>query len=249
MSDLLLIEWPVCRWDLFVQNKFDSIEIIDDQFINRWSHQYSIDYCLNSMNEYDFIQDSSKRAVLYLFLSKYANHLNFVFPCYFLGRRSSDNVLFCVNERQHDHDHEFNVLQFFQMLHFLKTTCSFIYGSKHLQMQNNKLTNFTYTSFFLNYDYVGNSKEETIDFFLELVHDVETINYYKTLKSLRNHLNVLQSNSYEDELILLKFIETRQKHELQHIQSKYNNFIIYDEDVELFDQLVQICRNTSSIQN
>lgn len=238
VSDLLIVEWPVCRWDLFIQNKIDSIEIVNDHIIDRWSKHYSITYCMNTLDEIHFVQDSSKRAVLYLFLLKYANHLNFVYPCYFIGRRSSDNVLFCVNE-QTSSNSEFNLLQFFEMLHYLSTTCSFIYGAEKIYLQNNKLTNFTFASFFLNYEYIGNSKEETIDFFNELVGSNF---YYDTLKKLRKHLGVL-SNSYEDEVLILRFLKNHQKNNLQLIQSKYNNFIIYDEDVELFDRLVEFCND------
>lgn len=239
VSDLLIIEWPVCRWDLFLKNKIDSIEIVNDHIIDRWSKHYSINYCTN--DEIHFVQESSKRAVLYLFLLKYANHLNFVYPCYFIGRRSSDNVLFCVNEKFCSNS-EFNLLQFFEMLHYLSVSCSFIYGAEKIYLQNNKLTNFTFASFFLNYENVGSSKEETIDFFSELVGSNF---YYDTLKNLRKHLNVL-SNSYEDEILILRFLQGHQKNNLQLIQSKYNNFIIYDEDVELFDRLVEF---TSSVQN
>lgn len=243
VSDLLIIEWPVCRWDLFLKNKIDSIEIVNDHIVDRWSNYYSINYCMNTSDEYDFIQDSSKRAVLYLFLLKYANHLNFVYPCYFIGRRSSDNVLFCVNEQQQDvHMNEFNVLKFFEMLHYLSISCNFIYGAEKIHLQNNKLTNFTFASFFLNYEFVGNSKEETTDFFIELVGYNF---YYDTLKKLRKHLGVLPI-SYEDEILILKFLKNHQKNNLQRIQSKYNSFIIYEEDVELFDRLVEF---TSSIQN
>ncbi len=240
VSDLLIVEWPVCRWDLFIQNKFESIELINDQFIDRWSQQYSINYCMNSSDELNFIQESSKRAVLYLFLSKYANHLNFVYPCFFIGRRSSDNLLFSVNECVINNYNNMNTLNFFEMLHYLYKTCNFIYGSQKIQLQNNKLTNFTLTSFYLNYEYIGNSKEESIDFFHELVG---TNFYYDTLKKLRLHLSI-HSNSYEDEIMILKFMDSQQKHNLQTIQSKYNSFIFYDEDVELYEQLVQY---TSSV--
>ncbi len=66
------------------------------------------------------------------------------------------------------------------------------------------------------------------------------IHYYSILCQLRLHLNLPCNNKYEDELLLLHFLKNQQKDYLKSIQSKYNIFIFYDEDVELFDQLVNI---------
>jgi hypothetical protein len=53
--NVLLIEWPVCRWDYYINNDFVVDNIIDDYIIDRWCEHYSVDYCDES-NEYHFIQ-------------------------------------------------------------------------------------------------------------------------------------------------------------------------------------------------
>ncbi len=241
--NVLLIEWPVCRWDKYIySNVVDNI--VDDYIMERWCEHYSIEYCCDS-NEYQFIQESSKRAIVYLFLCKFANNLNYVYPCFFIGRRKSDNKLFCVNE-QLTTTLTTNIHDIFKMLQFLHQTCSFIYGHDNVTLQNGKLTNFHDASFYLNEHYVGNLYNEKIDLFLEFykkpLNSMETtmIHYYSILCQLRLHLNLPCNNKYEDELLLLHFLKNQQKDYLKSIQSKYNIFIFYDEDVELFDQLVNI---------
>lgn len=242
----LLIEWPVCRWDLFINNN-ECNNVVEDYIIDRWCEHYSVNFSDES-DEQSFIQDSSKRAIVYLFLCKYSNNLNFVYPCFFIGRRKSDNKLFNVNELVTKNTNTITTtpLDIFKMLQFLNESCSFIYGNSKIYLKNGKLTNFHDSSFYLNDQYIGNIHEEKLDLFLEFyknpMNTIETkmLQYYSILCQLRIHLNLPCNIKYEDEIILLQFLENQKKECLKTIQSKYNIFIFYDEDCELFDQLVNI---------